>query len=324
MKSIGIWYEVNNEELPQLEIHINLWNLRKGKKNTFPFMDFGIGIPDFRKIEELDILLPFDINKSEIIDLYKYVKDPDTARLIFNEVECEVSSKDRYSVIKSDSFDNSKLLISIKSESELYSVVKCSRCQEGTILSVDFGELKKDDKFGEYKDLYFRFRINSDNIKKSLFCPVQKKNWFLESGFVETEIIDVKINQERNLSHNVCKDYRLKKYRFAIFKKIHLLVMSDSSDVIDAFETGIYECRKLEERAWDNYLENNYDVTNILAYHWKRKSKDEKGICNFSKLIRVSSASTNMKVIITYMLIVILLGTLGSGLLELIKFLFVA
>ena len=32
MKSIGIWYEVTGEELPQLEVHINLWNL---KKETF-------------------------------------------------------------------------------------------------------------------------------------------------------------------------------------------------------------------------------------------------------------------------------------------------
>ena len=45
--------------------------------------------------------------------------------------------------------------------------------------------------------------------------------------------------------------------------------LSDSSDEVDTFGTGIYECRKLEDHDWDNYLENNYDVTNILAYHWK-------------------------------------------------------
>lgn len=72
--------------------------------------------------------------------------------------------------------------------------------------------------------------------------------------------------------------------------------MSDSSDEVDTFGTGIYECRKLEDHDWDNYLENNYDVTNILAYHWKEKGKDERAISSFSKLIRISTASTNMKV----------------------------
>ena len=322
MKSIGIWYEVTGEELPQLEVHINLWNLKKRKKNTAPFIDFGIGIPGFRKIKVLDILLPFHIDKSEITDLYEHVREPDTARLIFNEVECEISSKDRYAVIKSDNFDNSKLLISIKNEEDLESFIKCNSNDETTILSIDFEELKKDDKFNEFDDLYFRFRVNSNSIKKSLFCPVEKKNWFLESGFIETEIIDIKINQERNLPHNVCKDYRLKKYSFAAFKKIHLLIMSDSSDEVDTFGTGIYECRKLEDHDWDNYLENNYDVTNILAYHWKEKGKDERAISSFSKLIRIYTASTNMKVIVTYVLVVVLLGAFGSGVMELIKFLF--
>lgn len=295
---------------------------KKKQKNTAPFIDFGIGIPGFRKIKALDILLPFHIDKSEITDLYEHVRDPDTARLIFNEVECEISSKDRYAVIKSDNFDNSKLLISIKNEEDLESFIKCNSNDETTILSIDFEELKKDDKFNEFDDLYFRFRVNSNSIKKSLFCPVEKKNWFLESGFIETEIIDIKINQERNLPHNVCKDYRLKKYSFAAFKKIHLLIMSDSSDEVDTFGTGIYECRKLEDHDWDNYLENNYDVTNILAYHWKEKGKDERAISSFSKLIRISTASTNMKVIVTYVLVVVLLGAFGSGVMELIKFLF--
>lgn len=317
MKSIGVWYEVVKEELPPLEIHINLWNLKRGSKRIFPFIDLGISIPDFRKIKVLDILLPFNIDENKIADLYKHVNTPDTARLIFNEIECEISSKDRYSVIKSDNFENSKLLISIKSEDRLVSFVNCNRSEDSTILSIDFEELKKDDKFNEYNELYFRFRMNSESIKKALFRAVQKKNWFLESGFVETQIIDIKINQERNLPHNICKDYRLRKFKFAVFKKIHLLVMSDSSDEVDTFGTGIYECRKLEEHDWDNYLENEYDVTNILAYHWKEKSKEENRIYSFSKLIRISSASTNMKVIITYIFVVILLGALGSGLFEL-------
>ena len=81
--------------------------------------------------------------------------------------------------------------------------------------------------------------------------------------------------------------------------------LSDSSDEVDTFGTGIYECRKLEDHDWDNYLENN-----------------ERAISSFSKLIRISTASTNMKVIVTYVLVVVLLGAFGSGVMELIKFLF--
>lgn len=322
MKSIGLWYKLYGEEMPHLEFHMNLWNLKGNTKRTSPFLDFGIGISDFRKIMSLDILLPFRIDDSEIVDLYELVKTPDIARLIFNEVECEISSKDRYAIIESDNFDKPKLLVNIKNEGKLETFIHHSIDNDMSSFSLDFEELAKDEKLSEYNDLYIRFRLNSESIKKSLFCPVHKKNWFLESGFVETQIVDIKVNQERNLPHNVCKNYRLRKYKFAVFKKIHLLVMSNSSDEVDSFGTGIYECRKLEEHDWDGYLGNNYDVTNILAYHWKEKSNDEKGLLNFSKLIRISTASTNLKVIITYVLVVILLGACGSGLIELIKCLF--
>ena len=324
MKSIGIWYEVdrglNDEELPKLECHINLWNLKKNKKKTKPFIDFGISIPDFRKVKNLDFLMPFKFNENEIIDLYDYVKLPDAARLIFNEIECEISSKDRYTIIESDNFNTNKLLIRIKNGHVLEKFVKIyDNLNDTTRISINFEELKKDKLFNEYNDLYFRFRVNSESIEKALFCSVQKKNWFLESGFIETQIIDIKINQERNLPHDVCKEYRLKNFSFANFKKIHLLIMSDSSDEVDTFGSGVYECRKLEERGWEKYLENRYDVTNILAYHWKEKEKDSKGISNFNRLIRISTSSTNMKVIITYILIVISLGMIGNGIIELIK-----
>ncbi len=281
--------------MPQLDFHINLWNLKGDNKGTSLFVDFGISISDFRKIKSLDILLPFRIDNSEIVDLYELVKTPEIARLIFNEIECEISSKDRYAIIESDNFNKSKLRINIKNADELESFVCHSTDNDMSIFSMDFEELANDEKSFEYDDLYIRFRVNSESIKKSLFCPVRKKNWFLESRFVETQIVDIKINQERNLPHNICHNYRLKKYKFAVFKKIHLLVMSESSDEVDSFGTEIYECRKLEGHEWDYYLGNNYDVTNILAYHWKEKSNDEQGISSFSKLIRISTASIEFK-----------------------------
>lgn len=42
-------------------------------------------------------------------------------------------------------------------------------------------------------------------------------------------------------------------------------------------------------------------------------------ITDFNKLIRISSATTNIKVILVYMLVVIILGAAGSGLLEVIQ-----
>lgn len=318
------WTNKGDEnDKPKLECHINLWNLKINKKRINPFIDFGISIPNFRNVKMLDFLLPFKFNENEIFDLYDYVKNPETARLIFNEIECEISSKDRYTIINSDNFSKEKLLISLKNNEGLEKFIRLyNDTNDMSRLLFSFDELKRDKLFIKYTDVYFRFRVNSESIEKALFCPIQKKNWFLESGFTETQIIDIKINQERNLPHELCKDYRLKNFKFASFSKIHLFIMTNSSNEVDTFGNGVYECRKLEEMEWNSYLGNNYDVINLLAYHWKDKNSDKGGIKNFNKLIRISNASTNMKVIITYIMIVIVLGMIGSGSIELIKLLF--
>lgn len=321
MKSIGIWYQLTGNDMPKLEFHINLWNLTGKDKKISPFIDFGIGIKKYKIINELAILFPFSFNEQDLFDLYCYIKDPSIARLIFNDMECEVSSHDKYMVIKSGNFENPHLLINVKNESNLVNDISLNQNKElkMTELCIDFDEIKKDEKFAQYEDLYIRFRIKSQNIKKILFCKVEKKNWFLESGFIENQIVDIKINKERNLPHDFCRKKRLSNYEFAKFDKIHLLVMSDSSNDIGTFGNIMYDCRKLEEHEWDSYLEDEYDVTNVFAYHWKEVCVENEMISDFNKLIRISSATTNIKVISVYMLIVIILGAAGSGLLELIK-----
>ena len=321
MNSIGVWYQLDGNGLPQLDFHINLWNLMGKDQKVQPFIDFGIGINQYKTVKKHILLFPFSFSEQELLDLYDYVKNPQIARLIFNETECEVSSRDKYMVIESANFNRPKLLINIKNERELANDICFNNLSSlgMTELLIDFEELKKDVKITQYEDLYFRFRVKSQNIKKILFCPVSKKNWFLESGFVETQIIDIKINKERNLPHEICRNMRLNNYEFAAFDKIHLLVMSNSSDDVGTFGNILYDCRKLEEHDWDTYLDNEYDATNVLAYHWKDKCSGNDKVADFNKLIRISTATTNAKIILIYMIIAIILGAAGSGLIEIIK-----
>lgn len=321
LKSIGIWYKLVSDDLPKLEFHINLWNLKGKDKKISPFIDFGIGIKEYRMIDELVILFPFSFVEQELFDLYCYIKEPTIARLIFNDMECEISSHDKYMVIESSNFETPKLLINVKNQCQLVNDIILKPCEqvEMTELRIRFDELRKDGKFDQYKDIYIRFRVKNPTIKKMLFCHVERKNWFLESGFNENQIIDIKINKERNLPHDICRKMRLDNFKLAKFDKIHFLVMSDSSNDIGTFGNMLYDCRQLEEHEWDMYLENGYDTKNIFAYHWKEKATNDKMITDFNQLIRISSATTNMKVILVYMFVVIILGTIGSGLLELIK-----
>ena len=322
MESIGIWHKKQNEDSsPFVSFHINLWNIRDKKKKSNPFIDFGISIKGYKKVDNFTILFPFLFYECEVIDLYNSVKNAEVARLIFNEVGCEIESVDEYSIIKIDGMD-SQLLLPMKNNDQFREIVqKQTIDQKYDILKFDFTKIKKDERLQKLDNVYIRFRIKCKGIKDALFCPVDKPNWFLESGFVKTQIVDIKINRERNLPHDYCKERRLNNDVFSQLEKIHLLIMCNSNDNVESISNFHSDCRKLEENGWNAYLGNDYDTSNILAYHWKEK--DEKnGIKDYSRLIRITSASTNIVIIGIYIISVVMLGALGNLLFDIIKNIF--
>lgn len=322
MKSFGIWCQnQQGENSPSAEIHINLWNIKdKNIKESFPFIDLGLLIKDFRIVQQIQILIPFEINECEIQDLFDKVKDSDIARTIFNDNNCETASKNLYSYINKHDGTKNLLLFPLKSNNKFEDAVSLDIFNEGnekfSILKIDFKDLKKDSTFDEFEDIYMRFRLTSHKLKEMLFSKLSKKNWFLESGFVTTQIIDVKINKERNLPQKFT--HRLTAvdgYVFFRFDKIHFLIMNSANDDVEILSKNFSECRKLETTGWNEYLDNKYITKDVLVYHFKRKTTDsasDKKIKEFSELAKVSSHTTNVKVISVYIGIVLVLNMIAG------------
>lgn len=190
MQSIGLWNEKSNEESPSnIELHINLWSINGKSKVVQPFIDFGIGIKNFSDQNGFVMLLPFLFDDNELLDLYENVKDVNVARLIFNEISCEIESIDEYSKIKIDGREE-QLLLPIKKKNTLSDIVKTETVEKAyKALWFDFSNIINDTHLQNLNTIYIRFRIKCDGIKKALFCPVDKQNWFLESGFMKTQMI---------------------------------------------------------------------------------------------------------------------------------------
>lgn len=326
MDSIGAWYKLEDDkkqDIPEVDLHINLWNIKDKSGKVAPFIDFGIAIQRYARIKELILLLPFSFSDDQFTDLYTAVSEPEVARLIFNETDCEVESKGAYSIINITEEPQKKLLAKVKEEgSNLLRVDKRAELKNKTICFT-FDEIKQDNKYQDMGDIYIRFRISCDEIETAMFSLVDKPNWFLESGFIKTQIADIKVNVERNLPHDFCKDMRISHYSFMGFRKIHLLLMCNSNAQVDSLSGAPNNCRKLEEVGWNSYLGNKYELSDVIAYHWKERARNrEESINNFGRLVRITSAATNYKIIVAYIVSAIILGALGSGLLELINVLF--
>ncbi|MGN0711804.1 MAG: hypothetical protein ACI4LO_08580 [Anaerovoracaceae bacterium] len=320
MDSFGIWYKLKNDEKPSIDLHINLWNIPKAeyKRNidtTEPFIDFGLKIKGFRRVEELIISFPFELFEDEFEDLYEKVSKRNIARAIFNDSTIECSTCAEYMYLEMKDEKQKTLLINLAKRNSFAKGFSMEKSQEGdekyTLFKLDFREIKNDRCYDEYDDIYLRFRIRSKKLKEMLFCRLQTVNWLLLSDFSTTQIIDFKVNKERNLSADLCRHLAKKGFDFSEFDKIHFLVMNQATEQISILSNHFEECRKLEEKDWDEYLSGKYKTDEVLVYHFKDKKKEN---CKkeFSGLLKITAVKVNWKRIFAYIVAVLLIGSVGS------------
>lgn len=310
MKSFGIWYSnVNTQKVEEepceekfsVDFHINLWDLGVNKSTEVkPFIDIGLSITAFRELDKIYFQIPFLVEREELIDLTDTFSETMIANLVFND-DCRFQrdSNNICSLELSEDIGNFRLLYKLSE-----AVIEWDE-NFGTSIIFDLETIRNDAAYNAYKDVYIRFRIQSNKIKEELFCKINRKNWFLESGFNETKIIDIKVNKKRNMSEENLKIMRRNNYRFVDFRKIHFLVMEPANNDVEVLGKDFIECRKLESE-WGNYLKQESEIGDIIAYHWKAKEKDG-SIKEYANMVKVTSATTTWRIIIVYILVVILI-----------------
>lgn len=315
--------ETEGEQVPQnnpgISVHVNLWSLKDVKteeKINAPFLDVGLKISNFSQLQSITFHCPFVIKKEDedIIDLSDKLSTKENATIIFN-TDCEIATKDSYTIVNL-SDEESLLIFPLKqSFPGIFKIEKLEDFPKTNIVFEFENFLKYISKVKKLKDvqnIYIRFRIKSDGLKDSLYFDSELLNKSFESAFSGTRVIDFKINEKRNIEEKIKADVLINGHTWAKLKKVHLLVMEPSSYDLTSFSEGNMTCRELEAQIWDDYLETKIDFSksHVLVYHWKSKGKNKS---DFSCLIKIKYSNTRKIKILSYMLMVVGLGILGSA-----------
>lgn len=115
MKSFGLWYHKkdNVSDEPLFAVHANFWSesIRTAsvKKRT-PYLDIGIKIYNYKSVQDLIFQCPFNVEEKQLKDLSEKLENKSNAKLIFN-TDCELETKNNYTLIKLDKNDISKDLL---------------------------------------------------------------------------------------------------------------------------------------------------------------------------------------------------------------------
>jgi hypothetical protein len=322
LDSFGIWCKPNKEYshtesedeagCPPIDLHVNLWDIKKS--GATPFIDVGILVTDWRAYDSLCLYVPFALSESNLIDLSDSLMDKTTADLVFNEYCSTTTQETGVRTLKREQSEEI-ILYSFANRSRNKPKLSRSRNADGRdwcIATFDLKGCSQRRDFEGWNRLYLRFRIDSPSIENELFCNIERKNKFLESGFETTRIADIKFNMKRNISNDAIDEMSKDGGIPITMSNIHFLLIEPANKTVDYYGAELAECRKLEDE-WGKYLGNkDGEIGDLLAYHWKRKGGVGKVLADYALMARVTRPDTNWKVISTYIAFGIALNIVAS------------
>lgn len=324
MKSFGMWYQGQNgqdseKEIPEFDLHVNFWSLEDIKTNSDvkePYLDIGIKITNYKRLKCLTFFCPFEVDANGIRDLSEKVSMKDNANIIFND-DCEIETKDNYTIIQ---LPNEEKLLAFPLFTGIKDVCKVEKSTDcgGTKIVFDFQKfhdyVKEVEKLKDLQTIYIRFRIEYVELRDHIYFDSEPLNKSFESAFSGTRIIDFKVNEKRNIPDSIRTEIIVNREEWVVFRNIHFLAMMPSSYNLTSLCEERMTCRELEPELWDDYLGTEIDFSkgHVLAYHWRKKSKPDKLIEDFSCLMKVDYSKTKLVTITAYALSVIALGMIGS------------
>lgn len=297
MKSIAIWYSSTrgqSSSLTDVELHFNFWKIPNGAKDHQKFLDIGIKLDDTSCVEYLNLYFPSQITQNDFEDIVsKFIDKADLVSAIFNENYKVTTEGTKKSYEISDTKNDFVFTVYKTSGNDLEFQ---SNKYGGTIIKIKV--LKQS------KKTYYRFRLKGDFID-SLSTISKPTNSVLDSAFSEIEMIDFRVNEIRDLNHDLIEEIN-KDVLLKIKKQHFFFICSNEEEVIGNHQPFI-SCRNLENYRWDKYVDlpdkNKENV--YLAYHWRENDKE-----SVSTLIKTKYEKNNWKTISKYFIIAFIIAVL--------------
>jgi len=337
MNTLVIWYEPKAKVETKLkaELHFNLWKIKRKRSlenywksikrtnwNTFfntllkgniPkirtefFLDFGIMISNITNVDKICIYIPDQIKKENLADIGGVLQNNrEVLKAVFNEeLSCVfVHGSDKFSEVRDKNNKPKFNIYSVDIESDIE-----WNSYKGTILKIGH---KIDPLVSEVKETYFRFRLTSSFVENISHTYVPN-NSILEGFSSNTEIIDFRVNENRNIDASLLE--KIKQAAGFNFSKIHFLILRSFKDDYVFSNMHIHGSRELEKKIWNSYIsENEYEYSKVLAYHFKEVSKIKPDgqkffLEDFNLLAKFKYENSNFLKILKYLLFFLIINT---------------
>ncbi|WP_447885728.1 hypothetical protein [Serratia fonticola] len=289
------------------ELHINFWAINSKKLYC---LDFGLSFihPDDQEIATngaICLFLPFKKQKKDFIDLSENLdRNKDLVTAVFNEY-----------LIKSESIESKFLKINLTNKGEviinskldfvngtLDKRVSVTDRSDGTLVAFKLNYcLSNESK----KDHYIRFRLMlTEKEVGEIVKTFYPKDSFLKSSLERSDIIDFRINEQRNLPSEISSTLA---GAACTPEKYHFFVIRDMADESSLTGKDYQGSRILESTTWEKYFNENtsFGKQDPMIYHWKVKTKEKTRLTDFSVVVKFKNSKAKITKVFSYVFYVL-------------------
>lgn len=305
MNCIAIWcthpqHQPHKPQPNELECHFNLWmlkgiNTRKHDKLDC-FLDIGMMLSHAEEMTHINIFVPDRLDKLNIQDLGLAFKNTALVSSVFNE-DYGVLARAKEKTIEVQRANGERLFDIYMLDLENDVSVECQF--GGSIIRIQLPDHLKDKKH------YYRVRLKCAFVDQAGYIYKPPASSILEGAFFQTELIDFRLNEKRNLHSSLLEV--LRQNGDVCFTKTHFFLMREASDDY-VFSHKPPGGRQLEKDIWKVYVGEAYSFEQITAYHWKESVPHG----SFNVFVKFRSFHSSWRTILTAIVAIIIIGVISG------------
>lgn len=291
-------------------VYLNEWINPKGNS----YVDVGVRIIGIMEAKKLSIYAPFAVDASEIEDISQKLKDRDILCAIFSTACLIDYKKNEYA---SEIAYHGKTVDLIHSSAAMLTAAPLSN---GTLIEIPFSELHA---YLDNDEVYLLFRIPHKSLDE-VFRPRATVGHLWENfcEAVTTPIVSerygysVRINEMRVLPNEITRIGAF--HRQKLQKSVVTISLNEAYELNDA---NCYRIHRLERKLYQNYVPAGFSCEDVITYQWNQ-TREENLRGHFNFYFDISYHAISRSSMLIYMFLVLLLGTAGSALWEVLKYMF--
>ena len=287
--------------------YLNEWVNPRGKS----YVDVSVRIRGIKGTHDLNVYIPFKVEKTEVEDLSHHLKNENVFRAIFS-TRCILDyMKNKYT---SELAYHGKTVDLVHISCMDFSLKPLAG---GTLLTVPIDALRD---YLDNDEAYFMFRLPHKNLDE-LFKPqidvqnaVTRLRDLLTSPVVsEKYACSVRVNEARLLPEEINQIGAF--HRQKLNKTVVTLSLQEDYQVNDS---NCYRIHRLETELFGEYAPNGFDCEDAITYEWN-ESREKNLYGHFNFFFGIARDTISKSSMLLYMILLFVVNLMGNFLWELLS-----